>query len=815
MLAVSAAITSQLAAFPDMSAGRIGPHPSAITKPQEDEGGVRSRVPELVPEWAAAEAAEAQAMGEALEPSADAAAAEALQPSVKWGKAAAKSGKVVPLVKAVGHMTVLGRATKAMMPTKTKKQRNQSFLTRHGDDKAAEMRQRVSQISQQLKERDRSKRFVVVPSKVKGIWMWDVTTTVALLYTAVITPFEASFLEPTVGPISWTDGWFLANRLLDMIFFLDMLLQFVLAYEKADARKGTLWVEDRQQITRNYLTTWFPLDASTIVVPCGFDLYLAHGFDNPNTADQGGGLQTGSAGVLENFTILRVLRVIRLVKLVRLVRASRVFKRWKAKIVLSYSTQTVLECVITLVMAAHWYACIIALQASLHSAPDRTWLGPGAYGYCVPAVLKQGTDQALDALDHSVPVCGDVHIGKLYLASFSWSTMVITGTGGTDFYPSNNSDPETIVVTMLVVVGALLWTRVLAMFCEVATNGDPGFTYFRQSLDGLNHFIDTNGVPAEMARRLREYVHQQKDVNLREASASKALPLLSPALQIEVVLHCHRHWLEAVWFLRETEETAMVRLAMSMKSRTLAPQEVAPNRHLYVIARGLALYGGRVLSAGMAWGDDVILLHEKYFLPYLARAMSFLDLYALSRETLLTVLSNFPISARRLRRAQILLALRREVIELAKSFRMANHPGRRLVDPRDDPANLDLIDRVDHAAASLSKTQGKSVNMAVTLEKQMALANSTRSLPIGFVSNAATTQGPATSTNPGEGNAGEAGLAALGLTVESMRHEQATLQSNFRDLQKAMRADVGGLHSAIDKLTALVEAQSLAKGGEK
>ena len=39
--------------------------------------------------------------------------------------------------------------------------------------------------------------------------------------------------------------------------------------------------------------------------------------------------------------------------------------------------------------------------------------------------------------------------------------MVITGTGGTDFYPSSLSNAETLIVVSLVIFGALLWTQVL------------------------------------------------------------------------------------------------------------------------------------------------------------------------------------------------------------------------------------------------------------------------------------------------------------------------------------------------------------------
>jgi hypothetical protein len=61
--------------------------------------------------------------------------------------------------------------------------------------------------------------------------------------------------------------------------------------------------------------------------------------------------------------------------------------------------------------------------------------------------------------------------------------MVITGTGGTDNYPLASSIPETAFVTVLVFLGALLWTQVLALFCDVATNSNPAETLFRQTID--------------------------------------------------------------------------------------------------------------------------------------------------------------------------------------------------------------------------------------------------------------------------------------------------------------------------------------------
>ena len=70
---------------------------------------------------------------------------------------------------------------------------------------------------------------------------------------------------------------------------------------------------------------------------------------------------------------------------------------------------------------------------------------------------------------------------------------------------------------------------------------------------------------------LREYLHQQKGVQLRQHSA-KALQLLSTALQVEVVLHCHRHWLNALWFLRRSA-TSSLRHGVSLQGASSLPTQ--------------------------------------------------------------------------------------------------------------------------------------------------------------------------------------------------------------------------------------------------
>ena len=105
---------------------------------------------------------------------------------------------------------------------------------------------------------------------------------------------------------------------------------------------------------------------------------------------------------------------------------------------------------------------------------------------------------------------------------------------------------------------------------------------------------------------------------------------------------------------------------MRMNWRVLAPGEVAPLGSLYAVSRGCVLFGMRVLSRGMSWGDDVILTSPLLASRNTARAMNFVDVQVLTRNTLNQVVSNFPKAAQQLRRSTILLALKRFVTHAAK-----------------------------------------------------------------------------------------------------------------------------------------------------
>ncbi|CAE8733498.1 unnamed protein product, partial [Polarella glacialis] len=152
--------------------------------------------------------------------------------------------------------------------------------------------------------------FIIDPmsSYMKG---WDVVLVACLVFTALVTPFEISFLKPKI------DWLYVVNRVVDFVFVKDMVMQFFMKVQK-HTRQGTVWVRDRRRIAKMYIQAWFFIDLLAIIPYDELTNLLGNGDDD-----------------LNKLKVLRLLRVLRLFKLARILKASRVIKRWQNRIALS------------------------------------------------------------------------------------------------------------------------------------------------------------------------------------------------------------------------------------------------------------------------------------------------------------------------------------------------------------------------------------------------------------------------------------------------------------------------------------------------
>ena len=246
------------------------------------------------------------------------------------------------------------------------------------------------------------------------------------------------------------------------------------------------------------------------------------------------------------------------------------------------------------------------------------------------------------------------YIASLYVVS-SVSTIIAS--------PGNFVEQVTAILLML--AGGTLWAQVTGVFCRVVSESQPALAEFRRNLDNLNGFMRQRRLPSELQWRLREYFHKTRHL-IRSAATNTLLQKMSPSLQGEVLWKVNQQWLRRVRFLRGCEPEFIARTLLSLRPLVFAPGDVAFGNSLYVLHRGVAIYGGRVLGSGGVWGEDMLLSNPRLRLRVYARALNYVEAFSIDRETMMELSSHFPDTQLRIRSYIGLLALRRSVVIIAR-----------------------------------------------------------------------------------------------------------------------------------------------------
>ncbi|KAA0162943.1 hypothetical protein FNF31_02999 [Cafeteria roenbergensis] len=453
---------------------------------------------------------------------------------------------------------------------------------------------------------------------------WDMVLIVCVAVTALFQPFEVAFLnfdDPFASVV---------NRVIDVVFILDTLVQFFVPYEDSEGNTVT----DNCAIAQHYARGWLPVDIISIFP---FDL-LASSNDDP----------------LGKLSLLRALRLLRLFKLLRILRASRIINRWRNRFGISNAATSLVRFLVMFLLIMHWGACLWFMAATLSADPDSTnfagtWVEDASLGTSTTA---------------------SKYMASIYFAASTSSTV-----GYGDISAVN--DTERGVALLVMLMGGGLYAFMVGSVQTIIASIDEARQQFDADSDNLNLFMASVSLPQALRIDIREFFDQTLQVH-RERYYRDILRKLSPMLRKQVAAHCHMAWVTGVPFLacKDQEEVTefAASIAVRMRSEAFAPFEIILrpghiNRRLFIIQRGLAVRrgGGRVIGAGHWFGEEMILtrgrvLHEGISSITLTLCMT------LHRDDLAAVLESghFERTRRTLRRAVVRLALRQEFVRCAR-----------------------------------------------------------------------------------------------------------------------------------------------------
>jgi potassium voltage-gated channel Eag-related subfamily H protein 7 len=420
------------------------------------------------------------------------------------------------------------------------------------------------------KVKQRSQR-VLFPTG-KRMRKWNGIMAVLMLFTAIVTPYEVAFLE-TICPQTRIDILFLLNRMVDLIFVTDIIINMHLSYY--DSHRA-MWVGKLPLIRRHYFCGWFSIDfLSTIPYDC-LSCFMA-------------------ADSLESFKVLRILKLLKLLRLLRILKSMRIFKRLQAQLGLSNATSALIKFLVAVLLTLHWVACFWRLVPEMQD-DDESWIS---------SKMSRNNMTVIPT-------------SELYVATVEFSFMIMVLSYG-DTSPINTG--ERCFAILCMAFAGSVYAYSIGSICSVISLRDPATIKFQETMDLLTKYLTENNMPTSLRVRMREYLNHCKSLIRNEYYQSQILPSMPRSLQAEAALCAQQVGNKSVGvhcvpFLccQDDAERASFIISVTLKLKHLVcpPTESLYNTgeiadKMYLVASGLCRKATFMKRKGEYFGHEMLM----------------------------------------------------------------------------------------------------------------------------------------------------------------------------------------------------------------
>lgn len=506
-------------------------------------------------------------------------------------------------------------------------------------------------------ERSFWQQLVIIPElpehKAMGgmhwVEVWDLITTIILCVMSFWLPFEAAL---------FSDGEDLCPAVqyaLTFYFTADMVLQFFIALPSpSGGLSADQWVRDPRSIASRYCARplskrgeagWFWIDIVPLL---------------PGWADVAC-VVTGQPSLAGRGKVIGLARMLRLVRMLRLARLQLFVARWHALLGFPYYLMDFLKCIAVTTVTCHWFACMwILLEGGVLRL--RMQQGSRQTSWLSALIEAEGDPCTPDAADD--PLC-------VYLLAMYWAAMTINPIGYGSILPQTT--PEYLMCVITFVLSGYSWAFLVGEVAAIIGHLGRHKTLFKGQMDDMNELLRERGLPVDLQVRVRRYMHEARLVRLQGAQQQLLEPSISSGLLLEVAECSARNsnLLKDVYWAQEFSREARLGLLNAFEPVAYGPMEVVTERQLLlVIGRGLLAVNGHFLRRGGIWGLESILLESSHLLdPVQPRTLSYVIAMGLKRHNLVHLASMFPEVDKRLRQAQVRVAVRRAVVLASRHCR--------------------------------------------------------------------------------------------------------------------------------------------------
>ena len=463
--------------------------------------------------------------------------------------------------------------------------------------------------TKQSEPHDTGHRFVIQPHSTFRT-SWDMLLALLIFYNAVAVPFRLGF------EVSGGLGIFVFDSVTDFLFLVDIVLNFRTVVEVA----GMVLTKPKD-IGKYYLRTWFGLD---LVSSFPVDVILLFA-----------GAEPGDSETLRVNRMLKVLKCFRLLRVFRLARLSRIMHNARTLLSIKHSFRWIGKYSLCVLLAAHYISCGWFLVANVEED------GGEEHVSWVTQFHMAGADEP--------GTLSNASLKTKYIVSLSHSILVMSSIGSS-IEPV--SDTERIYHLITMICGTSLWAFGMLSLSDALFSLHRNETLYKQKMDFVSDFL-ARRLPhkKKLRRRVRlfyEHLHQRQRYWGNEC---EIISDLSRDLQTEVLHALHDSMISKNVFFTNLSRPAVSSLIQCLTLFSFNPNEIIVNEgevgtEMFFIADGIVeVYLASKVLRRMKDGDyfgEIALMSELAIRTASVRAISFCDIFCLTKAAVDEVLSRYP-----------------------------------------------------------------------------------------------------------------------------------------------------------------------------
>ncbi|KAL1520748.1 hypothetical protein AB1Y20_022314 [Prymnesium parvum] len=318
---------------------------------------------------------------------------------------------------------------------------------------------------------------------------FDMIVAICVLFTAIAVPIELAYRYEF--PLA-------VDTLLDVVFILDVVLQFFQGYEELGFP-----VTHLPKVARRYLRSWFALDS-----------FAAVPLDN----------------------IFAGAKPLKLVKTIRLLRIKRLMMKLQGQ-----AGGQILRVIVVVglwLLVTHWFACGFLIIGWNECTTGETWV----LTYPRWAVIPQFVEHCRAGIAPHLTI--DPSPPSIYVRTFAWalSTMSSLGYGNA---PVAITDAEHVFAVCAQVTGACLAAAIFGNIAQMINKGDAVAVRYQALYDKITEFNRFHKLPRGLRSKLHAYNDLLFAIN-RGFDLHQIASIFPVNLQEDIFFLLHEHLLRKV-----------------------------------------------------------------------------------------------------------------------------------------------------------------------------------------------------------------------------------------------------------------------------